>query len=79
MINSVEASKYFAKKYSNLHVIKIVDYDSNRFVVCAVENVEDNSNEMDPFYSIDKTTKNIVRFSPMEDIEKFSRLMFNKE
>ena len=79
MISSVEASKYFAKKYPNLHIIKIIDYDNNRFVVCAVENTEDNVNEMDPFYSIDKATKNIIRFSPMENIEKFSRLMFNKD
>jgi len=76
-MNEGKAIDIFAKEYPKLHIIKIVDLDPERFVVCAVENLEDKYSEIDPFYSIYKNSGRIVRFSPMEDLERFGKLMFD--
>lgn len=70
-----EAKNIFSKLHPELTITKIVDFDNSRFVLCAVKNLENKMLEMDPFYSVNKKTKEVQWFSPMEDFEKFGRLM----
>lgn len=75
MMNEEAAMELFSSQFKNLTIRKIVSWDKDTYVLCAVENPDDSGDEMDPFYAIDKNTGAISWFSPMEDIEKFSKLM----
>lgn len=70
-----EAKSIFSKSHPELTITKIVDFDNDRFVLCAVKDLENKMFEMDPFYSVNKKTKEVQWFSPIEDLEKFGRLM----
>lgn len=75
MISIDEAREIFEEQNPELTITKIVDYDNQSYVLCAVKDPDNSFDEMDPFYSVDKRTKEISWFSPMLDLEKFSRMM----
>jgi len=72
-----EAYDIFIKKYPNLNINSMMDYDSSTYVVCATKgNVIAYD---DPFYFINKSTGDISRFLPSLDIEKFDDAATNRE
>ena len=73
-MNEEQAVELFKKKKSNLHFVRIGDYDEKHYVVAALQN-ENSTDEIDPYYGIDKETGEITPFSPGEDIEKFVAAM----
>lgn len=75
MISEEEAKKKFSEKFPELTITKIVDYDNNHFVVCAVRDVDNAFEELDPFYAIDKNNGEVSYFSPAGDLKHFGKLM----
>ncbi len=75
MMSIEEAERIFKKKYPDLVITKTVDYDSAHYVICAVKDYDNRYSELDPFYAVDKKSKQITYFSPAGDLEHFGKLM----
>ena len=73
-MTETEALKLFKKKYPKLTATKIVNADKNHFLVVAFEDINKKYEEIDPYYYIDKTTKEIG-FYTITDIIEFSKLI----
>lgn len=77
MISSSEAMAAVKKKYPAREVVQIIDYDSDWWIVAAVE----NKNKMDfdsPYYAVDKDTMEIRSYSPIDDLENFTDAIQNR-
>lgn len=75
MITEEKALSIFSEKYPKLTVTKIVDYDKTHFVICAIQDMKNMFEELDPFYAVDKINGRITYFSPAGDLEHFGKLM----
>ena len=65
-----DAMSIFKKKFPKLIITRCIDYDSEHFVVEAVENVS-ASNYNDPYYGVDKRSGKITSFIPSLDLDAF--------
>lgn len=73
MVSVIEAKKLVKKKFPDLTNIKIYDIDEKIYLVYA-SNVKDGETDFnDPYYLLDKETKNIIGFVPTMNIEAFNK------
>lgn len=63
-----EIISIFKKEFPKRNVVQIIDFDDNRYVVCATSMKEDYNN---PYFSLDKKTSEIGGFSVTENFDKF--------
>jgi len=74
MISREQAKLLVGKKYPDLEVVKVMDYDDLHFVVETSDGHTD-SMSMDPYYGVDRKTGEVTSFSPSADIEKFFEML----
>lgn len=76
IITAKEAYNILKNKFQGLNIFSVIDYDSNKYVFGASENYEIGYNTM--YYSVNKRTRTIQRFNPMDDLDLFSDAIDNK-
>lgn len=67
----------FNKKYTELHINYILDYNDDAYIVNATEKPND-MDEMDPFYIVYKSSGKINRFIPQPDDDKLFEAYENR-
>ncbi len=77
MINVKKAYNIFKLKYS--YVIEdIIDYDSDWYIFAVIKD-KNNIDFNDPYYALNKSTGEIVNFSPADDMLKFVKALRTKK
>lgn len=71
-----EAYKILNKKFPDLNVISILDYDDNNYAFSGY--IGNKIGPESQNYLVNKRTGSIKYFLPMEDIEKFSDAIDNR-
>ena len=66
-----EAVSLFKDKHNDLVPVLIVDC-GKYFVISAVEDPNSMENAIDPYYFVDKKTKDIGGFNPTDDLDNFT-------
>lgn len=77
MVGEKKAISLLLNKYPNKKVTQVIDYDSNWFLLLAV----DNFNKVDfdsPYFAINKYTGAIRSYSPIDDLDKFTEAIQNR-
>lgn len=67
-----EIKTIFKRTHKSLNVLKIADYDDSNYIIEAVED-EEKIDYNAPFYLMNKESKVVIPFSPLENIEKFRK------
>lgn len=67
-----EIKTIFKRTHKSLNVLKIADYDDSNYIIEAVED-EEKVDYNAPFYLMNKESKVVIPFSPLENIEKFRK------
>ena len=65
------------EKYPQKKIIAGGDYDEDHYVIEAVDTDKDPSDQVDPYFGVDKKTGEISNFMP-DDLEKFINCLYSK-
>lgn len=74
MMSPYDAAKAVKKVEPSRTPTYVCDYDSSTYVVTALLNPK-KPEYSDPFWSVDKKTGKVSRFSPASDLERFGEAM----
>lgn len=77
MISFIQAKNIFKKRFSNLVILRCVDYSDTHYIFEAVENphvIDHNS----PYYTLDKKTGEVSVFIPTLDLDAFFDAVENR-
>lgn len=77
MITIKEAIAAFSKKYGDLTIVNLVDYDDKWYIITALEDPSKPSYS-DPHYAVSKKDGSIVGFYPSTEIAKFSEAVLKR-
>lgn len=72
MISAKEAYYLLKKKHPELTIIEASLYDKEWYLFLAVEDPNAKENFSDPFYLVNKNTKEIKPFVPMTNMRKYN-------
>lgn len=75
-LSAKEAYNLLKKKFPNLNVFSVLDYDDNNYAFSGSEGKEIGPESQN--YLVNKRTGVIKYFLPMEDIDKFSDAIDNR-
>lgn len=72
MISDRDVATAFKKVHSDLEVKEIYDFDKNTYMICAMDGDDDYNA---PYYLMNKATGTVRAFSPLENLDAFSKAL----
>lgn len=72
-----QAIAAFIKRFSNLTVLKCIDYDDSYYVLEAVEDPDITDYNL-PYYAVDKNNGKVTSFIPTLDLDAFFDALENR-
>lgn len=71
--------KDFVMLIPNLKVIQIINYDDNNYLICAVKDINNVDNALDPYYIMDKNGNNAYPFAVSKNYDNFFKACRERE
>lgn len=78
MINAKEAYDIFKKAYPKLVPTECCLYDNKYYIFTAPEEVG-KVDFNDPYYAVNRATRRLSRFTPVEDLDKWLDALVNHQ
>lgn len=71
MVDVNKIIRVFNKKYPDMAVLEICDYDKSSYLVSAVDKKNREASFNDPYYLVNKSTASVSKMPPTRDRKTF--------